>query len=223
MICYWVNRFDSGLIQRSGLDIYVLNRFHITEEIKGFDKSDIYKLFSNYLPFLAHIINWRTTMKKSYLCTYFFILLLSLCFFSPQTVYADEKVGLSDGQTIYVPAYSHIYIGNREQPFLLTVTLSIRNIDPKHQIKITLVDYYETQGKLLKKYVEKPVILKPLESLRYIIPERDTSGGSGANFIVEWKSDKFVNPPIVESIMIGTQNQQGISFTSRGRAIITSK
>jgi hypothetical protein len=200
-----------------------LNRFHITDEIKGIDKSEIYKIFSNYLLLLAHIINWRATMKNSYLCAYFFILLLSLCFFSPQTVYADKKVELSDGQTIYVPAYSHIYIGNREQLFLLTVTLSIRNIDPKHQIKITLVDYYETQGKLLKKYVEKPVILKPLESLRYIIPERDTSGGSGANFIVEWKSDKFVNLPIVESIMIGTQNQQGISFTSRGREIITSK
>jgi len=162
-------------------------------------------------------------MKKSYPFACFFILVLSFCLFLSLPVYADEKIGLSDGQTIYVPAYSHIYSGNREQPFLLTVTLSIRNIDPKHQIKITIVDYYETQGKLLKKYVEKPVILNPLESLRYIIPERDKAGGSGANFIVEWKSDKFVNPPIVESIMIGTQNQQGISFTSRGQTIITHK
>ena len=61
-----------------------------------------------------------------------------------------------------------------------------------------------------------------MESLRYVIPESDKSGGSGANFIVEWKSDKYVNPPIVESVMIGTQTQQGISFTSRGRVIITS-
>ncbi|MFO7971634.1 MAG: DUF3124 domain-containing protein [Desulfobacterales bacterium] len=161
-------------------------------------------------------------MKKSepFACL---LILLSICFFSPLPVHADEKIGLSDGQTIYVPAYSHIYIGNREHPFLLTVTLSIRNIDPKHRIKITIVDYYETQGKLLKKYVEKPVILNPLESLRYIIPERDKAGGSGANFIVEWKSDKLVNPPIVESIMISTQSGQGVSFTSRGQAIITSK
>jgi hypothetical protein len=105
----------------------------------------------------------------------------------------------------------------------LTVTLSIRNIDPHHHIKITLVDYFETQGKLLKRYLDTPLILKALESLRYIIPERDKSGGSGANFMVEWKSDKVVNPPIVESIMIGTQNQQGISFTSRGRVIIESE
>jgi hypothetical protein len=136
---------------------------------------------------------------------------------------AGENSGLSDGQTIYVPAYSHIYSGNKESPFLLTVTLSIRNIDPHHHIKITLVDYFETQGKLLKRYLDTPLILKALESLRYIIPERDKSGGSGANFMVEWKSDKVVNPPIVESIMIGTQNQQGISFTSRGRVIIESE
>jgi len=162
-------------------------------------------------------------MKKSYPFAYFIILVLSICFFLSLPVYADEKIGLSDGQTIYVPAYSHIYSGNREQPFLLTVTLSIRNIDPKEQIKITVVDYYETQGKLLKKYIDKPVILNPLESSRYVIPERDKAGGSGANFIVEWKSDKFVNPPIVESIMIGTQSKQGVSFTSRGRVIITFK
>ena len=161
-------------------------------------------------------------MKKSYHFAYLLILLF-VCFFSPLPLHADEKIGLSDGQTIYVPAYSHIYSGNREQPFLLAATLSIRNIDPNHQIKITIVNYYETQGKLLKKYLNKPVILTPLESLRYIIPEKDKSGGSGANFIVEWKSDKFVNPPIVESIMIGTQNQQGVSFTSRGRVIIISK
>lgn len=162
-------------------------------------------------------------MKKSCSIVYFIIFVLSIYFSSPCSLYADGKIGLSGGQTIYVPAYSHIYIGNREQPFFLTVTLSIRNIDPKHQIKITVVDYYETQGKLLKKYLEKPVILNPLESLRYIIPESDKAGGSGANFIVEWKSDKLANPPIVESIMISTKSRQGVSFTSRGREIIISK
>ena len=148
---------------------------------------------------------------------------LSISLLPYQPSYAGENSGLSDGQGIYVPAYSHIYSGNRERPFLLTVTLSLRNVDPKHSIKIVVVDYYKTQGQLLKKYIKTPVILKPLDTLRYIVPERDESGGSGANFIVEWKADKPVNPPIVESIMIDTQAQQGVSFTSRGRAIITSE
>ena len=149
--------------------------------------------------------------------------MLSILLFFPPSSYAGEKAGLSVGQVIYVPAYSHIYYGNREKPFLLAVTLSIRNVDPKHEIAIIEVDYYETQGKRLKVYLDKPVFLKPLESLRYIIPESDKNGGSGANFIVMWKSEKLVNPPIVETIMIGTMAQQGISFTSRDRAIIVSE
>ncbi len=148
---------------------------------------------------------------------------LSIWLVAPLSLYAAGKNELSKGQVLYVPAYSHIYTGNHEKPFLLAVTLSVRNIDPNHQIKITLVDYYETQGDRLIKHIDKPILLKPLESLRYIIPERDKSGGSGANFIVEWKSDQFVNPPITESVMIGAQGSQGISFTSRGQEILTSK
>jgi len=132
---------------------------------------------------------------------------------------AAEQIPLSKGQIVYVPAYSHIYSGNREQAFLLTVTLSIRNVDLAEPITLTRVDYYETQGKFLRKYLEKPVILKSLESTRYIVPQKDEAGGSGANFIVEWRSDKAINPPIIESVMIGTQSQQGISFTSRGQVI----
>jgi hypothetical protein len=138
----------------------------------------------------------------------------------PITASAHESNDLSTGQSIYVPAYSHIYSGNREQPFLLTVTLSIRNVDPRRYLTVSTVDYYETQGRLLKHCLEKPLTLKPLESFRYIIPEKDTSGGSGANFIVEWQTEQKTNPPIVETIMIGTQSQQGVSFTSRGQVIV---
>ncbi|THB75736.1 MAG: DUF3124 domain-containing protein [Desulfobacteraceae bacterium] len=154
-------------------------------------------------------------MKRS--C--FFPCLLIFLFFLSSVSHAGDETGLTEGQTIYVPAYSHIYIGSTEKEFSLTITLSIRNIDLDNPIEITIVDYYETQGKLLKKYLNKPITLKPLESLRYVIPEKDKSGGSGANFIVEWKSDKPVNLPIVECIMIGAKSTQGISFVSRGREI----
>lgn len=136
--------------------------------------------------------------------------------------YADEPIILSKGQTLYVPAYSHIYAGSREMPLLLTVTLSIRNADSKHSITITSVDYYGTKGELIKKYLDQAVVLIPFESTRYIIPQKDKSGGSGANFLVEWKSEKSVNPPLIESVMIGAEYQQGISFTSRGQVITTS-
>lgn len=161
-------------------------------------------------------------MKK---IQWFFFLVLTIGIVSSTFLsfaHAEDTTALSQKQMIYVPAYSHIYIGDRETPFLLTVTLSIRNIDPRHQIRITRVDYLESQGKLLKIYLDKTVILKPLESVRYVVPESERAGGSGANFMVEWNADKLVNPPIVESIMIGTQYQQGISFTSRGQVIVPS-
>ncbi|MBU2644891.1 DUF3124 domain-containing protein [bacterium] len=158
-------------------------------------------------------------MKKSSILRNFLIYMCFI-FVSPFLLFAAEKSDeLSKGQTVYVPAYSHIYSGNREIPFLLTITLSVRNIDPNHNLTITELDYYDTQGKNLKRYLDQPVVLKSLESLRYIVPHKDKSGGSGANFIVKWRSDRLLNPPIIESIMIGTQYQQGISFTSRGRAI----
>ena len=158
-------------------------------------------------------------MKKIWLFLFMFFAVSIVSTFA----YADNTILLSKGQAIYVPAYSHIYSGDRERPFLLTVTVSIRNTDPNQPIKITTVDYYETQGNLLTKFMETPVTLKPLESIRYVIPEKDKAGGSGANFIVEWKSDKFVNPPIVESVMIGTRSGQGVSFISRGQAINTTE
>ena len=150
-----------------------------------------------------------------------YMLIVVAAFLAP--VQACDTPGLSTGQSIYVPAYSHIYSANNEKPFLLTVTLSIRNTDQHNRIKITKVEYYETRGDLIVEYLDSAIALGPFESLRYVVPEKDESGGSGASFIVEWTADECSNPPIVETIMIGTQTQQGISFTSRGQVIVPSE
>jgi len=160
-------------------------------------------------------------MKKNDLLSMVFFLVMAASGLL-SSAHADDAVSLSKGQTLYVPVYSHIYAGNRELPLLLTVTLSVRNVDTKHPITLTVVDYYGTKGELLKKYLERDVVLGPLESTRYIIPQKEKEGGSGANFLVAWKAEKSVNPPLVESIMIGAGGQHGISFTSRGRIITTS-
>jgi len=132
---------------------------------------------------------------------------------------ASSTIILLKGQSVYVPIYSHIYHGVRDKPFDLTATLSIRNTDLKQEITIISADYFDSDGNLLKNYIETPVKLKSLGSIRYVIKATDKSGGSGAKFIVRWKSDMPVNPPLIEAIMISTRSQQGISFVSRGRAI----
>ncbi|WP_457575445.1 DUF3124 domain-containing protein [Desulfomarina sp.] len=146
-------------------------------------------------------------------------LLLFFLLFTPCSLQASEPFPPVMRQKVYVPAYSHIYHGNKETPLLLSITLSIRNVDPLRSLTVTTVDYYETQGKLLKHFIVEPVLLPPMGSTRFIVPQKDTTGGSGANFIVSWKAEEKINPPIIESVMIGTQSQLGISFTSRGRAI----
>ncbi len=123
------------------------------------------------------------------------------------------------GQTVYVPAYSHIYHGDRDTPLYLTVTLSIRNTDPTHPITLLSVQYFDTDRKLLTSYLEGEKKLLPMGSVEFIVKESDRKGGAGANFLVRWISEKEVAEPIVESIMISTALQQGISFSSRGQAI----
>jgi hypothetical protein len=135
------------------------------------------------------------------------------------TAYAQQDIRTSKGQIVYVPIYSHIYYGDKETPYYLAVTLSIRNIDQTNPLTITEVKYYDTNGRLIKKYLEKPIRLGANTSTHFTIKESDDKGGSGAHFIVTWRSDIQVNAPIIESIMIGTQNQRGISFTSRGQEI----
>ena len=123
------------------------------------------------------------------------------------------------GQSVYVPVYSHIYHGDKEKKFNLTATLSIRNTNLDKNIMLHSIDYFDSNGKLLKKYLETPIVLKKFSTIRYVIKAKDKSGGSGAKFLVRWKSKGLSNAPLIEAIMISTQSGQGISFVSRGQAI----
>jgi hypothetical protein len=158
-------------------------------------------------------MNSLTLLKSAVLITFASLIISS----GPAA--ADSPVPLSAGQTVYVPIYSHIYSGNKERPVYLAATLSIRNADPGRAIQITAVDYYDSSGRLLKRYLDSSIELGKLASIRYVVKESDKSGGSGANFIVIWQANQPATPPLIEAIMISTQNQQGISFTSRGYVI----
>ena len=146
-------------------------------------------------------------------------LLIALAWILAPVDLSAEDIQLSSGQTVYIPIYSHIYSGVKGRPFDLAATLSIRNTNPKNSITLVSVKYYDSDGRIVEDYLKKPMQLNSLVSTRYIITEGDKAGGSGANFIVVWKSDQKVNPPIIEAVMIGTHSGQGISFLSRGQVI----
>lgn len=123
------------------------------------------------------------------------------------------------GQQVYVPIYSSIYSQYESNILHMTAILSIRNTSQKESITIKRIDYYDTNGKLLKKFIDGPFSLGVMSSKDFVIEENDLSGGTGANFIVEWATDKFVSIPIIESVMIGNVGTRGFSFTSRGKEI----
>ena len=149
----------------------------------------------------------------------YFLLLIFFAGILNPVAGSAENIPLSAGQTVYVPIYSHIYSGIKARPFDLAAILSIRNTNLKSLIRLESVKYYDSAGKLVKDYLEAPISLDALASTRYIIAEDDKAGGSGAKFIVIWKSEQPVNPPIIEGVMIGTHSGQGISFVSRGQVI----
>ena len=145
--------------------------------------------------------------------------LLSVLLALPIGAAAAEGPGRSRGQRVYVPAYSHILIGDRSTPFNLAATLSVRNTDPANAVSVTAIDYYDGSGRLVKRHLERPHVLRPLAATEVFVPESDTSGGFGASVLVTWTAEAAATPPVIECLLIGARSGQGISILSPGRVI----
>jgi hypothetical protein len=129
------------------------------------------------------------------------------------------EIRMSKGQTVYVPAYSNVYSGPKKNPYQLATMLSIRNVDPANGFKVSSIQYFDNDGHPIRRYLEAPLFIAPLGSYHVYLEEKDTKGGFGANFIVRWSTDKTINAPIIECVMIGATGGQGISFISSGQEI----
>ena len=86
-------------------------------------------------------------------------------------------------------------------------------------IRVTAVRYYDSDGTLVRRYVDAPVRVAPMGSTYFLIEQQDDTGGIGANFIVEWDADRAVSPPVIEAVMISATSSQGISFVTHGRVL----
>jgi hypothetical protein len=131
----------------------------------------------------------------------------------------EQAAVASPGELIYVPIYSSIFFDDGKRTLELAATLSIHNIDPDRPITVTRADYYNTDGKLIKKYLEKPSTLKPLQTANIVVEKSNVAGGTGANFLVEWQASQEVNSPLVEAVMVNASSNLGIAFTSSGKVI----
>jgi hypothetical protein len=132
-----------------------------------------------------------------------------------------EAAQQAEGQrgVIYVPAHSSVYWGFDRVESEMAITLYIRNLNQKQGIVVHSARYFNSDGKLVRNYVEQPGVLGPMATADYVIQRLDTTGGTGASFLVEWSGAADGEAPMVEAVMIGQHGNLGISFTSVGRAL----
>lgn len=132
---------------------------------------------------------------------------------------AQPSAPKSAGQTLYLPIYSHIWHGDSDrsgQPAktLVSVSVSIRNTDTKQAIRITSAQYFDTDGKKLREYLSAPKVIGPMGTFELFVPRGDDTGGSGANFVIQWKADKPANPPLVQGLHANMPAGRSIAFTT---------
>lgn len=140
---------------------------------------------------------------------------------------AQEMLPLSAGQSLYLPIYSHLYHGDvnprtgKPSETLVSTHVSIRNTDPVAGLKVVSARYYNTDGKLLREFLQKPQAIAPLGTYELYVPRSDSSGGSGANFIIDWIADKPINPPLVEALHADIREARTLLFVTTARPIQT--
>ena len=137
---------------------------------------------------------------------------------------AQGTIVRSSGQMLYLPIYSHVWHGDldgRGEPAkaLVSISVSIRNTDPAKAIRVLSAQYFDTEGRRLREYVTAPRTIQPMGTYELFIPRGDDTGGSGANFVIVWKSDVPASPPIVEGFHANLPAGRSIAFTTTARPI----
>ncbi|XMO87042.1 DUF3124 domain-containing protein [Algibacter sp. AS12] len=115
----------------------------------------------------------------------------------------------------YLSIYSQIYSVSEHATHNLTVMVSLRNTSDLDTIYLLKANYYDSHGAPVKTYFKDPIYLGPMETTEIIIGETDVAGGTGSNFIFEWKVPKGCPEPLFEGVMNSTKGQQGLSFTTQ--------
>lgn len=140
---------------------------------------------------------------------------------------AQDFAALSAGQSLYLPVYSHLYHGDvnpktgKPSETLVSTLVSIRNTDPRMPLKVTSARYYNTEGKLLREFLTAPQTVPPFGTHELYVPRSDSSGGSGANFIIDWTAERPINPPLVEALHADIREARALLFVTTARPIQT--
>ena len=82
------------------------------------------------------------------------------------------------------------------------------------------LDFYDTNGKLVEKYLQQPKKVNANAATRINVKELiKGEEGSGAHFIIQWQADHKVVEPLVQTWFVGAVGNRGYSYTSPARII----
>lgn len=167
---------------------------------------------------------------KNVVCTFFLLLIIFSCEkekeissinpvnWEKRSANYKETDSLIQGST-YLAVYSQIYSQTEHITHDLTATISLRNANRKDTIFIDKAEYYDTHGNSIRSYFKKPIYIAPMETVEIVIDETDREGGTGGNFLFDWRIKSNSFEPLFEAIMISTSGQQGLSFSTEGKRI----
>lgn len=138
----------------------------------------------------------------------------------PRNLRPLAEVGqLAVQHTTYVPIYSSLHVAEHTKPIDIGATVSLRNVSERVPVILTAVDYYDSDGALVRSFLDAPAELGPLMTAEFFISRIDRSGGSGANFLVHWGLREPGPELLAEAVMHGRDGAAAISFVSVGRVV----
>jgi hypothetical protein len=132
---------------------------------------------------------------------------------------AMAQRALSTGQHLYLPIYAYIQYGDLDRSgsarqLQVSALVSIHNTDPAKPIKLLSARYFATDGKFLRDFVASPRVLKPMETMEFLVERREVAGGSGSNFVIQWEAAAPVSPPLAQALHVEVQTNRAIVFTT---------
>ena len=130
----------------------------------------------------------------------------------------DQMDSLTYGKS-YLSVYSQMYSFTQNDKHNLTGMISLRNVSELDTIYLLRADYFNTKGLKIRTYFDYPIYVLPMETLEIVIAQKDVSGGTGSNFLFEWKTPLDCPEPLFEGLMNSMEGTQGIAFSTHAKRI----
>ncbi|MHC1703628.1 MAG: DUF3124 domain-containing protein [Tenuifilaceae bacterium] len=131
----------------------------------------------------------------------------------------DNNIKMVRGQVLYMPIYSNLPHYTDSTKIDMSAIVAFHNTDFYNKVRLQKVQYFDYKGRLVHDFLlDSYKELGPLETEDFYIPYSD-KGGTGANFLIEWRSDSLVSEPLVESITINLLTHNTVGVLSPGKVI----